>query len=121
MVGCDVDIRLDRQDGIGLRPAMGRLPPDTREIEPVTVLERETEVPRPTAMAKLGCRHQTAVVGWKRPSFRADDIGRAWAAIEPTQPPGQLHHLHMAVMPSYDDAALVERGVGLENLRVHHM
>jgi hypothetical protein len=24
-------------------------------------------------------------------------------------------------MPPYDDAALVERGVGLENLRVHHM
>jgi hypothetical protein len=71
-------------------------------------------------MAELGCRHQAAV-GWKRPSFRPDDVDRARTAIKRTQPPGPLDHLHIAVMAPYDDTALVKRRVGLENLRVHHM
>lgn len=36
-------IRLDRQDGIGLWPVVDRRPPNPREIEPVTIRERETE------------------------------------------------------------------------------
>ncbi len=108
-------IRLDRQDGIGLRPVVDRRPPNPREIELVTIGERETE----GSVAKLRGRHQAAV-GWKRPSFRTDDVYGAGSAVARPQPPRQLHHLHIAVMAPYDDAALVERGVELENLRAHH-
>ncbi|EHK74397.1 hypothetical protein SM0020_29180 [Sinorhizobium meliloti CCNWSX0020] len=110
-----IGIRLDRQDGIGLRPVVDRRPPNPREIELVTIGERETE----GSVAKLRGRHQAAV-GWKRPSFRTDDVYGAGSAVARPQPPRQLHHLHIAVMAPYDDAALVERGVELENLRAHH-
>lgn len=112
----DIGIRLDCQDGIGLMPIGGCRSPDPCEIEPVAVSERETEAP----VAKLRRRHQAAV-GWKCPSFRSNDVHSAWTAVARTQPPWQFHHLHIAVMAPYDDAALVERRVGLENLRAHHI
>lgn len=111
----DIDIRLDCQDGIGLRPVRGRRPPDPREIEPVAVGEREAEAP----MAKLGSGHQ-ASVRRKRPSLRSNDVHGTRPAVARTQTPWQLHHLHIAVMAPYDNAAIVERGVGLENLRAHN-
>lgn len=58
-----IGIRLDRQDGIGLWPVVDRRPPNPREIEPVTIRDRETE----GSVAKLGSGHHEAV-GRKRPS-----------------------------------------------------
>ena len=111
----EIGVRLDCQDGIGLRPIHGRGAPDPREIKPVAVGEREAEA----FMAELRGRHQAAV-GRKRPSLRTNNIRGSWATVQRTQSPWQFHHLHIAVMAPYDDAALVERGVGLENLRAHH-
>ncbi|AGA09686.1 hypothetical protein C770_GR4pC0992 (plasmid) [Sinorhizobium meliloti GR4] len=108
-------IRLDRQDGIGLWPVVDRRPPNPREIEPVTIRERETE----GSVAKLGSGHQAAV-GRKRPSFRSNDVHGARIAFARAQPPRQFHHLHIAVMAPYDHPALVERSVGLENGRTRH-
>lgn len=115
VIGRDIGIRFDGQDGIGLRPILIRRPPDPREIEPVTIGERKAEV----LVAKLGSRHQTAV-GWKGLSFRSDDIDSTRAAIAGAQPPAQLDHLHVTFIAPDDDPALIERSIGLKNRRFHN-
>ena len=85
VVGRDIGIRLDGQDGIGLRPILSRQPPDPREIEPVAIGKREAEV----LVAKLRRRHQAAV-GRKRSSFRSNDIHGPRTAVTWTQTPGYL-------------------------------
>jgi len=111
----EIGIRLDCQNGVSLRPVPDRRPPDPPEIEPVAVREREAKAP----MAKLRGRHQTAVAR-KRPSFRSNDVHGTRIAVARAQAPRQFHHLHIAVMAPYDHAALIKRGVGLENGRTCH-
>jgi len=49
----------------------------------------------------------------------ADHGERTATPLARLQAPGQIHHLNIAGGTPYDDAAFIERCVGIENLRGH--
>ena len=65
-------IRLGRENREGFRPVTRRWLPDSGEIEPVAVRERDTIVLPAASMPRLG-RWYEATMGWKRAAFRSNE------------------------------------------------
>jgi hypothetical protein len=63
-------------------------------------------------------RNEATVTG-KRPALSAHDGEGPASNFAGLKAPRQLCHLNIAAVAPYDDAAFVERCVGIENLRAH--
>ncbi len=111
MEGSHIFVRLDRQDRIGFRPVARRRPPDSREIEPVAIREREAIVLAAAPMAELGGWHKEAVIGKGAP-FCLDDGKCAASRLAWLKAPRQLDHLDLAAVTPDDDASLANRCLG---------
>ena len=96
-----------------LRPVRLRGPPDTSEIEPIAVGEREAVGSAAAAQAKLRRWHETAV-GRKGAALGADNGVGTVCVRSGAKTPGQLDHLNAASVTPYDGAALTQRRVHIE-------
>ncbi len=115
LVGRDVRVRVDSEDGVGLRPILRGGSPDSGEIEPIPVSENDTVTTIAAAEPEFRCRDETAMAR-ESPFFGAYERERLAAGFARSQAPTQFYHLHTINTTPNDDAALVERCVDIKHL-----